>query len=260
MVIEWLQRISEIFPDKENRPVDPAASHSPVVERRVLLSAPAALAASFLLKHEMPESVTKLSFEEFTKQATSNAARITAATDADEEEYVLTMASLAVRLKEVPPVQFGEPFKSVMWSALSYRGSGIPVALIQWRMNPNSVYPAHNHPNYSGMTLGLLGECRMRNFDYVGPKPDYSSNAVFRIRETQDTVLSPGRVTSLMTTTRDNIHELHAGNEGVTGLDIVTRMAGPAEGFAFLNVRSKAQDEAKRIYEATWDEHIKQGA
>ena len=132
------------------------------------------------------------------------------------------------------------------------------MAFVQWRMDPNTVYQAHNHPNYNGMTLGLSGECRMRNFDYVGPKTEYSSKAIFLIRETQDTVLRPGRVTSMMTRTRDNIHELHAGPDGITGLDIFTRM-GPAEGFALLSVRSKPQDEAKRIYEAAWQEHIKEG-
>ena len=132
------------------------------------------------------------------------------------------------------------------------------MAFVQWRMDPNSVYQAHNHPNYNGMTLGLKGECRMRNFDFVGPKPEYSSKATFLIRETQDGVLRPGRVTSMMTTTRDNVHELHAGKEGATGLDIFTRM-GPAEGFALLSVHSKPKDESTRTYEAVWEEHIKEG-
>jgi hypothetical protein len=62
----------------------------------------------------------------------------------------------------------------------------------------------------------------------------------------------------MMTTMRDNIHELHAGKEGVTGLDIFTRM-GPSEGFALLNVHAKPQDEMRRVYEAAWEEHIKEG-
>ena len=132
------------------------------------------------------------------------------------------------------------------------------MAFVQWRMDPNVFYQPHNHPNYNGMTLGLSGECRMRNFDFVGPKPEYSSKNLFLIRETQNSLLRPGHVTSTMTTTRDNIHELHAGKDGVTGLDIFTRM-GAAGGFALLNVHSKPQDEAARIYEAAWEEYIKEG-
>src|SRR5262249_42373589 len=156
----------------------------------------------------------------------------------------------AVRLKDVPPPQFGEPFKSVIRSALSFRGSGM--AVVQWRMDANTVYQAHNHPNYNGMTLRLSGDSRIRHFDFRGRPAEYCSKAVFRIRETQDTVLRPGRVTSMMTRTRDNIHELHAGVDGVTGLDIFTRM-GPAEGFALLSVGSKPQDSGLRIYEASWE-------
>jgi hypothetical protein len=42
-------------------------------------------------------------------------------------------------------------------------------------------------------------------------------------------------------------------------LDIVTRMPGPAEGFALLSVHSQPQNPTKRIYEATWDEHVNGG-
>jgi hypothetical protein len=255
MIIEWLQQISAIFPHKENLVSEGLNPSGSAFERRVFLGAPAAMAASFVLRSAMTESAGDLSFEDLTKQATGYSARL-AAGGGDEEEYVLTIAALAVRLKEIPPPKFGEPFKGVISSALSFRGEHM--AFVQWRMGPNSVYQPHNHPNYNGMTLGLQGECRMRNFDFVGPKPEYSSKATFLIRETQDGVLRPGRVTSMMTTTRDNVHELHAGKEGATGLDIFTRM-GPAEGFALLSVRSKPKDEGTRTYEAVWEEHIKEG-
>ena len=65
---------------------------------------------------------------------------------------------------EGPAVEFGAPFK-MMRSGMTYRGSGI--AVIQWRMEPNTVYPAHNHPGYNGITVGIRGECRMRNNDYI---------------------------------------------------------------------------------------------
>src|SRR5215831_7013810 len=160
MIIDWLQRISAIF-EKDNVFPDRTIS-GPTVERRVVLTAPAMLAAGFVLQRTMPGDTANLSFEEFTKQATDYSAKLTAGADVDQEEYLFTIASLAVRVKKVPPPDFGEPFRSVIWSALSYRAQHM--AFVQWRMNPNTVYQAHNHPNYNGMTLGLSGECRMRNF------------------------------------------------------------------------------------------------
>ena len=66
----------------------------------------------------------------------------------NEDEYLFRVASLATAVKQFPSVEFGPPFKT-MRSAMSYRGSGI--AVIQWRMEPKSVYQAHNHPGYNGI-------------------------------------------------------------------------------------------------------------
>ena len=92
---------------------------------------------------------------------------------------------------------------------------------------------------------------RIRNFDYVGKPPEFASKETFLVRETQDTVLREGKVTSIMSTTRDNVHELHAGPDGILGADVITKV-GADQGFSFLNVAAKPRDVQQRTYEATW--------
>jgi hypothetical protein len=70
-------------------------------------------------------------------------AKLNAGADVDQEEYLFNIASLAVRVKKVPPPDFGEPYRSVIWSAVSYRAQ--QMAFIQWRMNPNTVAHESKH-------------------------------------------------------------------------------------------------------------------
>jgi hypothetical protein len=170
----------------------------------------------------------------------------------NEDEYLFQAAALVAKMKEFPTPEFGEPFMKVLYSSLSFRGSGI--AVIQWKMEPNTTYPAHNHPGYTGTTVGIRGECRMRNFDYAGKPPEFLSKESFAVRETQNTLLRAGAVTSIMSTTRDNIHELQAGPVGVLAADIITKV-GKDQGFSFVNISKTARDAKQGVYEATWGSH-----
>lgn len=189
-----------------------------------------------------------MNIEEFTTQAGEYARQMIADPNRNEDEYLFRIAALVAALKEFPLAEFGAPFKTIR-SAMSYRGSGI--AVIQWRMEPNTIYPAHNHPGYNGITVGIRGECRMRNFDIVGSAPDMKSPGTFLVKETQDNILRPGTVTSVMSTNRDNIHQLEAGNDVVIGADIIAKV-GPDQGFSFVNIAGQAKNPKDRTYEATW--------
>jgi hypothetical protein len=218
-------------------------------DRRFLLKAPMFLGTSLIFEKLALGAATD--FEEFTAQAGKHAMKMILDPNRNEEEYLLFVASLAAGIKQFPPAVFGEAFKT-MRAAMSYRGSGI--AIIQWRMEPNTVYQAHNHPGYNGITLGLEGECRIRNFNIIGNAPDMKSKGSFLVRETQYNVLRPGTVTSIMSTTRDNIHELEAGSKGVRAVDIIAKV-GPDAGFSFLSISGKPKEPRDRVYEAKWGEH-----
>ena len=220
-MIGWLERLHDFYPAaeeiKSNEPQTNLA-----VERRFFLAGPALLAASFLLMRSGKALAADATFEDIAKQIGQLAVPMIQNPNRNEDEYLFQAAALAMKMKEFPMPQFGEPFMKVLYGSLSFRGSGI--AIIQWKMEPNTTYPAHNHPGYTGMTLGIRGECRMRNFDYEGNLPEFSSKERFAVRETQNTVLREGTVTSIMSTTRDNIHELHAGPQGVLAADIMTKV------------------------------------
>lgn len=215
------------------------------MDRRSLLTAPILLALR-----------TATDFEEFTAQAGRHAQRMIADPNRNEEEYLLLIAALAAGIKQFPPAELNRVFKT-MRAGMSYIGSGI--AVLPWRMEPNTVYQAHNHPGYNGITLGLEGECRMRNFNVVGNAPDMKSKASFLVRETQYNVLRPGMVTSIMSTTRDNIHEIEVGSKGVRAVDIIAKV-GPDAGFSFVNIAGKPKEPRDRVYEAKWGEHHGSGA
>ena len=247
-MIPWLERLSDLFPSRNLPQLAHEEPGGPIVERRFALGTSALLAASFLLG--LPRragAASRLSFQDVVQRMGELAKPMIQDPDRNEDEYLFHIASLAMTIKEFPPAQFGEPFKT-MWGAMSHRGSGI--AVIQWRMEPNTMYQAHNHPGYSGMSVGIRGDCRIRNFDYVKP-PEFGSKSTFVVRETQDSILRQGFATSIMSTTRDNIHELHAGPDGIHAVDIITKV-GADQGFSFLDIASKPLDPQRRTYEAAW--------
>ena len=79
------------------------------------------------------------------------------------------------------------------------------------------------------------------------------SRETFLVKETQDNILRPGTVCSMMSTKRDNIHQLEAGNEVVIGADIIAKV-GPDQGFSFVTIEDQPRNPKDRTYEATWKE------
>jgi hypothetical protein len=244
-MLDWLERLSDLVPSAP-QPAEPEGAVT--VVRRFFLSTPALLAASFLLARPR-KAMAESTFEDVAKQMGQRALPMIKDPNRNEDEYLFQIASLAATIKQFPPPQFGEAFKGLLWSSISYRGSGI--GIIQWRMEPNTSYPAHNHPGYSGLSVGIRGDCRIRNFDYVGKPPEVASKETFLVRETHDAILREGTITSIMSTSRDNIHELHAGPDGILAADIITKI-GPDAGFSFLNIAAKPRDAQKGPYEAVW--------
>jgi hypothetical protein len=250
-MIEWLERLHDLFPGTNEIRSNELETNL-AVERRFFLGGPALLAASFVLMRSREALAAGSTFEEITRQIGQLAIPMIQDPNRNEDEFLFQAAALVMKMKDFPTPQFGEPFMNVLYGSLSFRGSGI--AVIQWQMEPNTTYPAHNHPGYSGLTVGIRGECRMRNFDYVGRPPEFSSKERFAVRETQHTLLRKGTVASIMSTTRDNIHELHAGPQGILAADVITKV-GKDQGFSFLNISNKARDAKQGIYEATWGSH-----
>jgi hypothetical protein len=71
------------------------------------------------------------------------------------------------------------------------------------------------------------------------------------VRETRRQIVAPRRISTL-STTRDNIHYLEAGDDGARGLDITTGYGGSGD-FPFVAFQpDKPKDARKQLYEAVW--------
>jgi len=194
----------------------------------------------------------KLAWDDFLKQSVPMAQQLIANPTFSVDEYLYRIGSLATRLKEIPDSALGS-YKTVeprVWFGPSFRGS--PFFIIQWRMEPGAVLPAHNHPNASVCTLGFEGEVQLRNFEIIGEAPDYASKKTFRVRETRNEMMSHARINTL-SPQRDNIHCFQVGSEGARGIDINT-LHGKTNDFRFLDISKTPADSEKRIFEAVWSD------
>ncbi len=244
----------------------PGAELAPgvTVERRSLFWLPAALAAAVLFGRRPAAAAAdggakgpadaRLGWDVFVRECRAVAAALFKdATASGQDAYLLRLGALAVRLKDQPPGEvfpYGKLEPKVEFGP-SYRGT--PFVIIQWRMQPRAVLPAHCHPGASVCTLGLAGEARLRNFEVEGAAPAYDSGSSerFLIRETHSQVLTAGRVNTL-SSVRDNIHYFEAGPEGARGIDITTPYRGDGS-FSFVAFDpERPTDARRRVFEATW--------
>jgi hypothetical protein len=237
-----------------------------VVERRAILRLPVALAALGLLSRTSSTCAAadggdgndkddgRLSWDDFLKEGRSIAGQLFKdRSPTGQDAYLQQLAALAVRLRAAPATRlfpFGKLQPPVEF-APSYRGT--PFVIIQWRMHPRAVLPAHCHPGTSVCTLGLEGEARLRNFEVEGPAPAFNSDSrqAFLIRETHNQIISAGRLNTL-SAARDNIHYFEAGSDGARGIDITTQYSGDGS-FSFVTFDpDRPKDDRRRIFEASW--------
>jgi len=228
------------------------------IERRSFLRLPVFAAAAVwlgwkdeLLAQEGPAQ-DALTFDDFCRETGARALRLIEDEKRNEDAYLFEIASLLQRVDRVPDATLGNPYKGIMRTGRNYRGSGIVV--VQWSMEGNLTYPAHNHPHYNGITYGIEGDCRIRTFDPVGALPAPGATDGFEVQQTQDQLLTPGRVVSVMSTVHNNIHTLRSGPRGVRGIDVMT-LVGKHEGFSFVDIDETAAT-GSGVFPARWGEHL----
>lgn len=240
-----------------------------VVERRSVLWVSAVAAAGWLLggrtrassqdpggemAPEEPGPSGDLDWEAFLERCVPAAARLRAdASRSGQDAYLYRIASMAVRLGEVPdtPLRaFGRLDPPVSFG-ISHRA--FPFFVVQWRMAPGAVLPAHCHPGGAVCTVGVEGEALLRHYEVEGGAPAYDSGSreTFRMRETRSQVVGPRQVSTL-STTRDNVHWFKAGPAGARGIDITTNYDGDGT-FSFIEFDpEKPVDPKRRLFESVW--------
>jgi hypothetical protein len=269
MLMTWTRELPESDPVRP-APDDhdqPGAELAPgvTIERRSVLWLPAIAAVATLLGRQPRLSADdagtkpagedgRLGWGEFLKEARAIASELVKdRSGPGQDAYLQRLGALAVRLKSAPATKlfpFGKLDPKVEF-APSFRGS--PFVIIQWRMHPGAVLPAHCHPGSSVCTLGLEGEARLRNFEVEGPAPAFNSGSdkAFLIRETHSQLIRPGRLNTL-SAVRDNIHYFEAGPDGARGIDITTTYDGDGS-FSFVAFDpDRPKDARRRTFEASW--------
>jgi hypothetical protein len=224
------------------------------IERRAILWAPLAVAAAMLRPAQAATASAPLDWDDFIRLCPADAAEFARdASEIGQDAYLNRIAAWAVRLKSAPDTKLGA-FAGLdprVEFGPSFRG--VPFAVIQWRMAPRAVLPAHCHPQASVCTVGIEGEACVRHFEVQGPAPafDFGTRTPFLMRETRSQIVAPRRISTL-SATRDNIHYFEAGDAGARGLDITTAYGGDGS-FSFVAFQpDKPKDPKKRLFEAVW--------
>lgn len=236
----------------ESREIAPGVT----VERRsviqLLTGAAAALALPLtprLLAGETARGT--LTFDEFLAEANPIAGKLVADTTlAGQDRYLLTLASLAVRLADVEVPELRDSEQGVgPGTFVGFNPGGDPFTVLHWKMQPNSAIRLHAHTYGNVVTLGLEGEAMVENFEMEGD-PDFTLKTRFSVRRTRAQLLTPGGV-NLVNLKRDYIHGMTAGAKGARGLDITTKIR-EKEPTPYLDLARKPLSASGQVYEAAW--------
>lgn len=118
----------------------------------------------------------------------------------------------------------------------------------QIHVAPGGAIPLHDHRDFFGAIVCADGEVEIRSFDLAQGSRDTDEVTV---RETSRVWLRPGRF-SLLTRTRDNVHEFRAGPQGARVLDLFVWLDRAAHSRTLDWIDDPASQPKDRCYRARW--------
>ena len=189
-----------------------------------------------------------LDYASFLEELYPIAKRLVASKGKDEEAYLMTVAAAMTRIADPKA-----PLRAAMQAFRKRRHRGderFPLAAMTIKLKPGKGFSHHDHLDYNGVIMGVGGEARVRNYDFVGAPPPVDSGETFLVRETRDDLILPGRISTLGRN-RDNVHDLVAGKVGAQVLDVFTFFSKRA-GSRYLELEDRPRDAERRVYEASW--------
>lgn len=193
---------------------------------------------------------------EVLSQMHPQARQLLSADKPDEAAYLTAVEKLLARVKLEEPwmtndTGLGWSVEPTCWFP--------PIVIFRMIMEPGAVMNLHDHRHYNGVLLCTQGEVRCRNFEYVqtdGQILNVSAGEVpakgqdFLIRQTQDSVLTPRKLSTL-TRDRDNLHTLVAGPEGCELVDFFTHFRPEARSYD-LDWDQTPVDKDQGVFRASW--------
>lgn len=222
------------------------------VERRELiyLSLGAFAALTLRWPHALAEALTPLDgdlpWDALLERAVPMAKRLVKSLTPEEEGYLRALSDVARRLAAVPEVVF-EPkaHYDIGWSY-----DELPFAVAQYKLAAGAAIPYHDHRDYNGVLRIVDGTASIRSFEITGADQRPPKGRTFLIRETRRELLGAGQLSTL-SRTRDNIHDIRAGEEGVRLIDFFTFFSEDGASH-YLDVDEQPRDPEKRVHEASW--------
>lgn len=224
-----------------------------VLERRKLLWASLGTLAAFTMTpwnavagRRVGKAQQAISWDVLVQRAVTLAEGVTQGQNPNEEAYLVELSRLMERAGEIPRASFDLAAPVATYETLRR----LPLLIVQFRLAPGAVIPYHDHRDYIGALTVAEGELRIRSFDIVRDHPHWVRDQPFRIRETQNAVLTRG-CHSTLSGLRNNIHDLRAGPKGARLIDVYTLRRSTAHS-VYLNVAERPKESASRIFDARW--------
>ena len=196
-----------------------------------------------------PRGDGTLDIAEFMERMSPRARRFIASGGQREEAYLMGVGELMARLQTPKQAQAMNATRAHV-EARRVAGEPLDFVVVMYALDSGKGFRHHDHRDYNGVILGVEGETRVRNFDIVGDDPVPPQGEVFQIRQTRDDLILPDRFSTLGTS-RDNVHDVIAGPEGATVLDVFTFMVDGAKSYD-MEVAQEPRDAERKIFDATW--------
>lgn len=125
----------------------------------------------------------------------------------------------------------------------------------QYVLPPGRGFPFHDHRDYNAVLMVLRGELHVRQFDLVDSSDYVASDLIPAGQSVLITESSVGTIpengVSTLTTTKRNIHDVRAGGEGCTMVDLFTWI-GPNPRSMYLDVEQHPITVGSTLYRATF--------
>lgn len=220
---------SQMTVEPETLPLGLPVETSPgvVVERRCFLKTVAVALGAVAIPGLRPSrvgatSAATLSIEEFIDEVVPVARELVKDPSiVGQDRYLMTLASYAVRLADVPRPDFRRSEQGP-GAFIGSNGVSELFVVLHWKMEPRAEIRLHAHTYGNVVTLGLEGKARVQNFEVVGRR-EYQDAQRIRLRQTVDQFLTPGDI-NLVNLERNYIHGFTTASEGARGLDITTKL------------------------------------
>lgn len=219
------------------------------ITRRSALELP--VLAAWLGRAERHDKEAALSFDAFTETC-ARLVQEHLETSEFPEALLLRLAESGARLQasSVPRPTLGAFGGYEPKVAFGPVHRAPPLMVIEWRLDPDALLPAHNHTPAHVLSLCLEGECWVQHFEIAGEAPAPGTPGAFRMRRTRAQLLRPGHATSL-TPQRDNIHTFRAGPGGALGIDINVFLPGAGDWSMIAHAESSTAG-FEQLHDARW--------